>query len=397
MIPDIRTKYNSLFSEKKYQAFLDQLNTEYHHPIKFRVAETPVFIPKYLKHRLIEAGNDVIDLITKPEFRILTDKSIPQEVYVPNEDEHTLFLVVDLGICKGTDGLLEPKLIELQGFPSLYAFQEFIATQYRTQFFVPENFTHYFSGFDASGYKELLRKIIVGNQDPENTILLEIEPERQSTSIDFSITKAEFGVEVVCITQIIREGTKLFYKKDGRRIPIHRIYNRVIFDELLKRKDLQCQYHLTEEADVEWAGHPNWFYRISKFCLPYVKSIYAPGTVFLHELKQIPDDLENYVLKPLFSFAGEGVMINVRPEDIRAIPHPENFLLQRKVTYEPAVWTPEGGVKCEIRLLYLWEKGQHRPTLCNNLVRPGRAEMMGVKYNRDKTWVGGSIAYFEND
>jgi hypothetical protein len=397
MIRDIRTTYNIRFSEKKYHSFLDQLNEKYHHKIKFRVAETPVFIPKYLTHRLIEAGNDVTDLITKPEFRKLTEKSIPQEVYVPNEDEHTQFLVVDLGICKGTDGLLEPQLIEMQGFPSLYAFQEFLASQYCEHFFVPGNFTHYFNGFDSSGYRELLRRILVGNQDPENTILLEIEPERQSTSIDFYITKAEFGVDVVCISEIIREGNKLFYKKDGRKIPVHRIYNRVIFDEFLKRKDLQCQFHLTEEADVEWAGHPNWFYRISKFCLPYVKSRYAPETVFLHEMKQIPDDLENYVLKPLFSFAGEGVIVNVKPEDIRAVRNPENYLLQRKVAYEPVVMSPDGGVKCEIRLLYLWEKDHAVPVLCNNLVRLGKAEMMGVKYNRDKTWVGGSIAFFEND
>ncbi len=397
MIPEIRTKYNSLFSDEKYLTFLNHLNKAYHHEIKFRVAETPVFIPKYLKHRLIEASNDVIDLICKPGFRELTEKSIPKEVFVPDEADHSLFIVVDLGICKDNKGLLEPQLIEMQGFPSIYAFQEFIGNQYREHFFVPDNFSCYLGGYDSSSYKELLRKSIVGNQDPENTILLEIEPERQNTDIDFYITKAMFGVNAVCITNIIREGRKLYYKNDGRKIPVHRIYNRVIFDEFLKRKDLKCQFNLTEEADVEWAGHPNWFYRISKFCLPFVKSKYVPHTEFLHEIKQIPPDLENYVLKPLFSFAGEGVIINVKSEDIGNIQHPENYLLQRKVKYEPGLKSPDGGVKCEIRMLYLWEDGHERPTLCNNLVRLGRSGMMGVKFNKDKTWVGGSIAFFEND
>jgi hypothetical protein len=284
----------------------------------------------------------------------------------------------------------------MQGFPTLYAFQELISRKYRQHFFIPDNYSHYFGGYDGKSYRELLQKSLVGNQDPENTILLEIEPERQNTNIDFYITSADFGLNVVCITKIIREGRKLFYKKEGRKIPVHRIYNRVIFDEFLKRSDLKCQFNLTEEVDVEWAGHPNWFYRISKFCLPFVKSKYAPHTGFLHEIRQIPSDLENYVLKPLFSFAGEGVIINVSPEDIEKIQHPENYLLQQKVEYEPGLISPDGGVKCEIRMLYLWEDGQDRPTLCNNLVRLGRAPMMGVKYNKDKTWVGGSIAFFED-
>ena len=100
MVPVVRNKYNSLFSEKKYQAFLYDLNNTYQHAVRFRVAETPVFIPKYLKSRLIEAGNDVIDLICRPDFRELTDKSIPKEVFVPNEVDRSLFVTVDLGICK---------------------------------------------------------------------------------------------------------------------------------------------------------------------------------------------------------------------------------------------------------------------------------------------------------
>jgi hypothetical protein len=228
-------------------------------------------------------------------------------------------------------------------------------------------------------------------------ILLEIDPLNQNTAIDFIVTRAYTGIEPVHIGDVKREGRKLYYQKDGRKIQVKRIYNRVIFDELLTRTDLKLDFNLTEEVDVEWAGHPNWFFRISKFTMPFIKSEYVPECKFLSEFTSFPDDLQNYVLKPLFSFSGTGIKFHVTPDDLKQIPanQYENFLLQRKVHYEPVIHAPDGLVKTEIRLLFIWEKDQPKPTLVTNLARLSRGEMIGVKFNKNKTWVGGSVAFFE--
>ncbi len=240
-----------------------------------------------------------------------------------------------------------------------------------------------------------MKTVIVGNHDPENVVLIDIEPGRQKTWIDFYATRQHTGVHISCISELIREGKYLFYRKDGKKIPVHRIYNRVIFDELVLRKDLKCEFNLTEDVDVEWAGHPNWFFRISKFSLPFLKSRFVPETFFLNELKSFPYDLENYVLKPLFSFAGSGVRIDVDRSMLEAIRDKENFILQRKVNYVPALQSPTGPVKVELRLLFVWPAGYAKPIPVINMARLSKGAMIGVSHNKDKDWVGGSVGFYE--
>ena len=230
-----------------------------------------------------------------------------------------------------------------------------------------------------------MKKLFLNGHNPENVILLEVEPEKQNTRIDFLATFLNTGVRPVCISKVKREGKHLYYELDGRRIDVHRIYNRVIFDEFQKRTDLHCEFNLTEEVDVEWAGHPNWFFRISKFTMPFLNNPFVPETKFLHELKSIPDDLENYVLKPLFSFSGAGVKFHVKKEDIDAVKDPENWILQEKVNYFPAIQTPDPNdpVKFEIRMMHTWAEDDKSPMLVNNLIRLSKGEMVGVKYNKD--------------
>jgi hypothetical protein len=148
---------------------------------------------------------------------------------------------------------------------------------------------------------------------------------------------------------------------------------------------------------VEWAGHPNWFFYISKYTMPFLKGAAVPDCKLLDAYGTLPQDLENYVLKPLFSFSGSGVIFHVTLQDIERIPDQErkNYMLQRKVHYEPVIQAPDGLVKAEVRLLYLWEDGAARPELVTNLARLSRGEMIGVKYNKDKTWVGGTVCFFE--
>jgi hypothetical protein len=271
-----------------------------------------------------------------------------------------------------------------------------LGKKYRQFFNVAHGVDYLFNGFNEHAYIDYLRQAIIGQHNSENVILLEIEPEKQKTWIDFWILKEMIGIEPVCISKVIREGRNLFYHKENKKLKIDRIYPRLIFDEFELRKDLQCQWHLTEEVNIEWAGHPNWFFRLSKFTLPFIKSKYVPETHFISELQTIPDDLENWVLKPLFSFAGSGVKFMVSKEDIGAVTQPENFILQRKVHYASLIKTPDVPAKFEVRLMYMWEKNSPRPTLVINLARLSKGVMIGVDFNKNKNWVGGTVGYFEN-
>ncbi|MBK7475296.1 MAG: hypothetical protein IPN74_04910 [Haliscomenobacter sp.] len=395
MVEKHRKIYNDRFNPDAYQAFMRQFELDFPGQLDFRVAETPLFVPKALKDQILQAGEEIIDALLQPEFKNQTRRAIPPGCEVPNEDEHPSFLVLDYAVCKDAHGNLTPQLIELQGFTTLFGYQPYMASLYPKFFYVPEGFSAYFNGLDHSSYLQELRRFFIGDLPEEQVILLEIFPEKQKTRIDFAATKKYFGIEPVCLTKVRRSGRSLYYEKDGRKIDIRRIFNRVIFDELDTLPDLKTEFKLTDDVDVEWLAHPNWFFRVSKFSLPLLQSPYVPESFFLHHLDPYPDDLENYVLKPLFSFAGQGVRLNITKADLDAIVNKENFLLQRKVTYEPVLQSPSGGVKVELRMMYIWPKGQERPKLVINLGRLSKGEMIGVRYNVDFDWVGSSIGYFE--
>lgn len=401
MLASQRAIFNQHFTQQRYEAFLADLSSDFNYKVTFRVAETPVFIPADFRDQLLQASQDIVRFLLRDDFKTLTERAIPQGLNVPNEDAHTQMLALDFGVCKGENGTLIPQLIEMQGFPSLYFFQHRLAQKYQKHY--PESltaaFSHLFGGISAEQYEVRFRTYLLGAHAPEEVILLEIEPQKQNTAIDFLVTEHFTGIRAVCISEIIREGRQLFYMRDGVKTHIKRIYNRIIFDELLRRPDLQRDFNLTEAADVEWAGHPNWFFRISKYTMPLIESRYIPECRYLSDYGgNFPSDLENYVLKPLFSFSGQGVKFNVTAADIAEVPLAEqhNYMLQRKVEYVPVVEAADGGAaKLEIRLLYLWEADRPQPELLVNLCRLSRGEMIGVRYNKDKTWVGGSVCFFE--
>jgi len=397
MIPALRNEYNKQFTKEKYLAFLNDLDAVHPGAIDFRVAETPVFIPKDFKIKLLDACEHIVDMIMDAKFKELTGHATPNHLNVPQENDHPHFIAFDIGICVNTAGEYEPKLIEMQGFPSLFAYQVLMDDVFRKHFPVPENFSCYLGGFDKESYLRQLKEIIVGEENPEHVVLLEIFPQKQKTRIDFYCTQQYLGIRPVCLTELIKEGKKLFYLNNGKKTEIKRIYNRLIFDELLQQPaDVQEKGKLLfEELDVQWVPHPNWFYRISKYTLPFIRHPYVPQTFFLHEVKQLPSDLEQYVLKPLFSFAGQGVVIDLDAKDIEQIKDPENWILQRKVKYADVIETPDVPAKAEIRIFYFWKDGSARPVPANNLARLSKGKMIGVRYNKDKEWVGGSFCYFE--
>jgi hypothetical protein len=396
MVPDQRNAFNHNFSEQKYEQLLSELNKDFENAIDFRVAETPVFIDAECNQQMLDTCDYIIDKIVDSNFTAQTNGAILANKNVPNQTAHPHFLAFDFGICMSEQNELLPQLIEMQGFPSLFGYQVLLDDAMRSSYNIPAPFSAYFSGLDKTSYLQKLQSIIVGNYHPKNVVLLEIKPHTQKTRIDFYATAAFTGIAIVCITDIIKEGDTLFYKNsDGEKIEIKRIYNRIIFDELdqMPTAVKEAGSILFENLNIEWAGHPNWFYRISKFTMPLLQHPNIPSSYYVNQLANIPEDIENYVLKPLFSFAGSGVMIDVTKNDIESLTDPANWMLQKKVTYTPVIQTPTTPAKVEIRLLYLWEDGAARPFPAINIARLSKGKMIGVRYNQNETWVGGSIAY----
>jgi hypothetical protein len=397
MIPALRKAYNEAFTKERYEEYIRALEGIYPGHLDFRVAETPLFISKAFTQKLLSACDSIIEAVTSPQYLEQSFHAIPPDLRVPNDDAQPHCLALDFGICIGQDGELEPQLIELQGFPSLFAWQVLLPEVHQKVFGAPEGFSAYLGGLNRDSYLQLLRTIVIGDEAPEHVVLLEILPHQQKTRVDFYATRELLGIEVVCLTEVEQEGKQLFYRKEGKRIPIRRIYNRVIFDELLQQPEAIREKGKIFQQDLEvtWVPHPNWFYRISKYSLPFIDHPFVPKTVFLSDARPWPSDLENYVAKPLFSFAGQGVIIDVTANALDAIRDPENWILQRKVPYAAAIDTPDEKAKAEIRLFFLWEPGSPAPVAATNLCRLSKGKMVGVRYNKDKEWVGGSFCLFE--
>ena len=389
MIPTLRQSFNSKYTPEKYPQFLGLLAERCGVPIGFRVSETPCFLPIELIERMANDGKDLIrQLVDNPEYRIKSAESIPPEFNIPRESSHPMFIQVDFGLVRDASGELQPKLVELQAFPSLYAYQPVLARTFIDVYGFDQGLRYLLGGLDSASYLSLLRQAIVGGQDPENVILMEIDPSHQKTLPDFLLTEKLLGIRTVDITQIKKAGNELYWEEAGRSVPIKRIYNRAIVDEL-ERKGAKLNFDFRDDLDVEWAGHPNWYFRISKFSIPYLKHASVPKTWFLDQLQQVPEDLENYALKPLYSFAGLGVVIAPRKEDIAAVPDERRsqYILQERLHFEPVIDTPFGGTKVEVRVMYIWVD-ELTPVL--TILRMGRGLMMGVDHNRNMEWVGSS-------
>ena len=395
MIPRWRESFNAQFTDEKYQAFVATLEEMVGAPVVFRPCETPVFLPTDLLEEMEQASLDIISQLRSLEYLQASTRAIPREFNAPNEGDHPDFVVVDFAITHDDEGRPKPKLIELQGCASLYAFQLLLPRAFR-QHYELDDLAALLDGLTEDTYTELFRGVVVGSHSPEQVILMEIEPEKQKTLPDFLATEKLIGVSTVSVSDVIKRGRKLYYSRDGRETEIRRIYNRVIIDEFA-RKRVSCTFDFRDELDVEWAGHPNWFFRWSKFSLPFLKHPTVPRTWFLNELTDYPDDLENFVLKPLFSFAGSGVKVQITKDDLLAVPATESgdYILQEKINYAPVVETPTGPTKVEVRLMFLWPGDADQPVAATTLTRLSKGLMLGVDFNKDMTWVGSSCAFFE--
>jgi hypothetical protein len=391
MIPSYRHDFNTRFTLEKYEHLRHEMASRCSMEVPFALCETPCFFPPALVERMGEDGKTLIlQLVDNPDYLARSEASIPPKFRVPNESPHPMFIQVDFGLVRDSAGELQPKLVELQAFPSLYAYQPVLAQTYMDVFDLDPTLRYFLSGLDSASYQQLLQDAIVVRHDPANVVLMEVHPEEQKTRPDFLLTEKLLGIRTICITRIRKQGRRLFYEEAGKRVPIERIYNRAIVDEL-ERRGLSLPFDFRDDLDVEWAGHPNWYFRISKYSIPYLKHSSVPRTWFLDQLPEVPADPENFVLKPLYSFAGLGVVIAPSRADIDAIPATKRsqYILQERMNFTPIVETAYGLTKTELRIMYVW-LDQLLPVM--TIVRMGRGMMMGVDHNKNMKWVGSSAA-----
>lgn len=403
MDPRFRASYNAAFSDAFYGDFLSAFEARVGCPIPYRVAETPFFVPDALRDKLAQHAREVLRIALSKPAVDAGKRAIPKELDTPNMTDLPDCVQIDFAVIQGEDGELDGRVVELQAFPSLYALMalklEVIARLLQDKGGeLARNWSIFYEGLDIDSFTARLRSAVVGENDPEEVVLLDLTPEKQKTYPDFAATKIMLGVDSECPTKLKKQGKKLFREKGGKLVPVKRIYNRIVFDELTKaRVDLPFSY--TEELDVTWCSHPNWYWVISKDTLPRLDHRAVPRAQTLRELgADIPDDLSGYVLKPLFSFAGSGVVVDPTHADIAAVPEEQKsgWLLQEKITYHPGIRMPDDNrVKAEVRMMFLRGAGDAEPRLTLNLVRLSRGKMLGVDQNKNLTWVGGSIGLFD--
>jgi hypothetical protein len=388
--------------------------------VQFRVSETPIFVTLAMLDDMANAGAELArDLIGRTDYLNEARRAIPSAYRVAGENAHPHFLTADFALVCDAGGNLVARLVEIQAFPSVYGYQWVLAASYRRAYELDNGLGMFLSGLDEGRYWNLLSRTILGQHDPQNVVLTEVDPFHQKTRPDFEVTAKGLGIAVVDICSLVPLGRKLHYRNaTGRLVPIDRIYNRAIADELIARK-IQLPFDLTREWEVEWAGHPNWYFLISKFSIPWLSRPpghhpVVPPAVFLSDFLEgsgqteledagvpMPSQVQpdtpyrELLLKPLFSFAGKGIQFEPTLAQLQAIPAElrGEFLLQQRMSFVPTIETPHGLTQAEIRILYLWpDDGVLTPAL--PLVRLGRGKMMGVDHNKNQEWVGASAAFF---
>ena len=397
MIPEVREAFNRSFKEQYYASLLADVVDHFGEPCPFRISETPVFISRSLKIEVMEACEAILHQVENLDFGSIRSRFVPEHLQCPSHLGKPHFLAIDFGLVE-EGGDIVPRLIELQAFPSLFYYQNFLGKAfYRHYPNLPAGgFQYFLNGLDEDRYLERLRDLLLGGHAPENVILLEIFPEKQKTRIDFTATRQALGLEVVCYTKVIREGRKLYYEKHGKRIPIYRIYNRVIQDELQRIPNLRTSFSLSDEVEVEWVTHPDWFFMISKSIMPMLEHKSIPPSYYVPEFPE-DEDPGLYVLKPLFSFAGTGINLNPDREMLNQLADPHRYLLQRKVTYAPLVKTKtDKAAKVELRILYIRnsQSGQLQPVI--NLTRMAMGPLINVSHLTGERWIGSSISLFQD-
>ncbi len=396
MISKIRQTYNHNYTNEAYTKYLGAVDGPFPDARAFRLAETPVFLSAELFLRMQDTATYILNRLQDPQLRAATAAAAPPSLRSRQPLDLPDMMVLDFGLCAGTDGHATPLLIECQGFPSLFALQHTLDRCMRTYLPVPEGWCSYTGGMNENSYLSFLRCVVVGESEPDHTILLEWKPEQQRTRIDFRYTEKALDIRTICLSELRIRDQHVCYPLAGRWIPVSRIYNRVIFEELPEGALAELPPP-AEWPGIRWVTHPEWYYRISKHLLPFLAHEGIPETRFLHEAGD-PPDLTQQVLKPLFSYSGQGVKIHPTAEDIKRINDPERWILQRRHDYLPLILSPDGkSSRTEVRLFVLRDPETGQYLIAHNLARLSRGDMIGSRFNLDETWVGGTLAFFPEE
>ena len=395
--PKIRRHFNERFNEETHKKFLKNLNDQLPTPIPMRLAESPLFLSNEFRDRVIAAANHIMNFIRREDFKQITEKAIPDRWRCTNENDHPHIVTMDFAITKDEQGDFAPKLIELQGFPSLHGLEIDMSESYRSVYEIPSNWTIFFNDLTKEKYIELLRKTIVGRHQPDEVVLMDVNAPQQKTASDFYFHKKYLDIPIVSLSDLKQQDKQLFYERNGQTKRIKRIYNRLIFDEVADDPNLfKNNVDIRQDLDVEWVPHPNWYFRISKWILPLLQGICVLKTFYLSEiLDNLPSDLENYVLKPLFSFGGSNVHVDVTKQIIENIKDPQNWILERKTEYEPVFREDNSFLKAEIRLMFLWPDDFDDPILTTPCTRLTPAKLINVAFTKNTKWAGSSVSFIQ--
>ena len=394
-----RARFNAAYRPAHFAAYRTDLEQRIGAPVGFRLAETPVFLPDAFRRRTLVAAREILAQLSDPARLEHMRAAVPARWKAPHVTALPTFAVLDFAAVRDDDGEIAPRLVELQGFPSLLAFETMQSDAWEAALQRVDGlggaWTGRFAPGDRAAFLALAHDVIVGDHDPRSVVLMDLDPPAQKTYCDFAATRRLFGVDAVAPQELIKRGRRLYRRgPDGRELPVERIYNRTIVDEI-ERTGASLPFDYRDDLDVEWAPHPDWFFIWSKHSLPYLDHPAVPSTRFVRDVERLPDDLaERCVLKPLFSFAGGGVNVRPTPADVAAIPaaHGGAWCLQDKIAYAPVIAMPEGGAaKVEIRMMFVRRDHDAEFTPTINLCRLTRGEMVGVDYNRDAPWTGSSI------
>lgn len=394
MLKDIRIAFNQAFTDERYQRYLDYINQHYPNSVGFRIAETPLFFSKEFKESITLAGEAICHQLIQPALLKQLCKGIPAGFNIDAYNTLPNCILLDFAI---TENGREPdySLVELQAFPSLFAYEIIQNNALLQSYSIPNGFSAFLNDYDEKSYLSLLSQLIKGD-NPNETILLELDPEIQKTCIDFYCTRDYLNIPIVNIRDIYFKEGKWYYLSGGKESTFKRIYNRIVFDEIKENEAIVETYiQLANDSQLTWFTHPIHFFMYSKYALPYITHPKIPKTVFLDQVNIQKTDFTRKVIKPLFSFAGKGVMIEPTQESVQSITNKAQWICQEKIHYVQGILTPKDPAKAELRIFFLKDPKTNVFKAVFNLARLSKQALINTAQNSNDTWVGGSMAFFE--
>ena len=251
MDPALRSRFNADFTPDKYAALLRCINEAVRWPADFRISETPIFLTPEFTREAVIAAETIRAQTATPEFVRHAASAIPPGLEVPNESPHPEFVIIDLGICE-EDGRLVPRLIELQAFPSLFAFQFMLLGCMRRNFpAIPQDWTSAFSGLHDQEYIELLRQTIISDANPENVILLEIEENRIR---DLQCDNQELLEEFRAYTSTDENSNRVGEFAVGTNTACTHVIGNILQDEKIPGIHIAFGHPYSEHTGAKWVS-----------------------------------------------------------------------------------------------------------------------------------------------